>query len=150
MKKNRMPRKKVMILFIMSYFSRLSVGRLCRFYDPKWLWEHWNLKSWPIGPTQTVCHIAVLHGRQTIVSWNGHTTTISVQKRLFRLPPHSHKAEGSISEVGILTFASMFKADSDSQALFNKSTIYVSVSQQDGNIKNHVAHRMLTLCAKTN
>lgn len=63
---------------------------------------------------------------------------------------YSHKAEGSISEVGILTFASMFKADSDSQALFNKSTIYVSVSQQDGNIKNHVAHRTLTLCAKTN
>lgn len=60
------------------------------------------------------------------------------------------EAEGSISEVGILTFASMFKADSDSQALFNKSTIYVSVSQQDGNIKNHVAHRTLTLCAKTN
>lgn len=149
MKKNQMPWKKVMILFITSYFSRLSVGRLCRFYVPKWLWEHWNLKSWPTGPISDTDCLSYCGLAQT-PDHCVRTTTKSVQKRLFRLPPHSHKAEGSISEVGILTFASMLKADSDSQALSNKSTIYVSVSQQDGNIKNHVDHRTLTLCAKTN
>lgn len=146
-----MPWKKVVILFIMSYFSRLSVGRFCRFYVPKYLMEHWNLESWPIGPISDTDCPSYCGLAQTldhcVMKWSYHYKICS--KKIVPPPTSLAQSGGFDPRSRHLTFASMFKADSDSQALFNKSTIYVSVSQQDGNIKNHVAHRTLTLSAKT-